>query len=190
LDPLLELLADIEDKGSEPSDVLFLLSQLRVRDPRILETFTRRLESGDPDAALFLDMYGDPAAIPALQAAFDQLPPDDMDRPRLQSFIRDLSAPYGPVEEEPEKFDIWEIYPKNDVPPIDFLEDEDRLLMLDEGTAELRAAVAAFYRGSNLSDQVAARVLDHARHDPDADVRGECWESLEARDPKGRHLAG
>jgi hypothetical protein len=64
VDPVLGLLEELDKAGEDEGDVPFLLSQLRVRDPRILEALTERLDEGDPEAALLLDMYGDPAGIP------------------------------------------------------------------------------------------------------------------------------
>ncbi len=178
VNPLLGLLEEIEKQGDDAGDVPFLLSQLRVRDPRILEALTRRLASGDPDAALFLDMYGDPAAIPALEAAHARLKPSDIDALRIKDFIKDLAAgPQATVEEE-EPFDIWAAYPQVESPPLDLLDDEVRLAMLESESAELRADVARSYRVSEFTAKVSARLLELAKSDPDPQVRGECWESL------------
>ncbi len=65
--PVLTLLGELD--GKDAGDVPFVLAALRVRDPRVLEALTRRLENDPQDAALCLEMYGDPAAIPALEAA-------------------------------------------------------------------------------------------------------------------------
>jgi hypothetical protein len=177
VDPLLRLLEKIEEEGEDAGDVPFVLSQLRVRDPRILDALTRRLASGDPDAALFLDMYGDPAGIPALEAALARLAPHDIDGIRIKSFIQDLSEPQS-AEEQEEPFDLWALYPKQDLPPLDILDDDARLAMLAGGAAELRVGAARYYRGPELSDKVSARLLELAKSDSDAEVRGECWESL------------
>ncbi len=181
VDPLLQLLEEIEQEGTEAGDVPFLLSQLRVRDPRILEVLTRRLANGDSDGALLLEMYGDPAAIPALEAALQRLPPNDISRTRIKLFIDALSSEMPPLEEVEEPFDIWSAYPEEDSPPLDILSDEERLTMLTDGSAELRVDVAEFYRGGVQPDKVSASLLEHAKNDPDAKVRGECWESLEDR---------
>jgi HEAT repeat protein len=178
VEPLLQLLKEIEDAGEDAGDVPFLLSQLPVRDPRILEALEKRLADGDPDAALYLDMYGDPAAIPVLEAALARLPDTSIDAVRIKSFIEDLSSKPQGLEEEEEPFDIWSLYPDEDSPPLEMLEDEDRLAMLRSGSAELRAQVAEFYRGPGFSDIAIPRLLELAKSDPDARVRGECWESL------------
>ncbi|HEV8037796.1 MAG TPA: SEC-C metal-binding domain-containing protein [Bryobacteraceae bacterium] len=178
VDPLLGLLKELEAAGEDAGDLPFLLSQLRVRDPRILEALTQRLDKGDPDAALFLDMYGDPAAIPALEAALARLQPTDIDAFRIKSFLADLSAGDPGVEEQEEPFDIWALYPKDDSPPLEMLDDAARIAMLEAGPAELRAEVAGFYRGPGFTEKIGARLLKMAKSDPDLHVRGECWETL------------
>src|SRR4029077_10783652 len=72
VDPLLALLSELGDQRA--GDLPFLLSTLHVRDPRILEVLTERLSGDALEAALCLDMYGDPAAIPALEATLAQIP--------------------------------------------------------------------------------------------------------------------
>lgn len=178
VDPLLRLLEEVEASGKDAGDVPFLLSQSRVRDPRILDALTRRLTVADSDAALLLDMYGDPAAIPALEAALERLPPGDIARGRITSYIQALSSEVQTMAEDDEPFDIWPAYPDQDAPPLDVLYDSDRLAMLEHGCAELRADVAGFYRGAPLSDEITARLLELARNDPDPKVRGACWEAL------------
>ncbi len=178
VDPVLGLLEELESAGEDAGDVPFLLSQLRVRDPRILGALTARLEKGDPEAALLLDMYGDPAGVPALQAALAQLPPKSVEAGRIKAFVEDLSSGSAAREDEDEPFDIWPLYPKTDSPPLEILDDEVRLEMLESGSPELRAEVAAFYRGPGFTEKIGARLLELAKSDPDLHVRGECWETL------------
>jgi SEC-C motif len=178
VDPLLELLAELEEAGDDAGDVPFLLSQLRAKDDRIRAALIRRLENGDPEGALLLDMYGDPTVIPALEAAHAELDPASVDAFKIKSFIQDLSSQIAPVEEHEELFDIWPLYPKTDAPPLDLLDENVRIEMLRSGSAELKAEVAAFYRGHELDEKVGARLLELAKSDPDLHVRGECWETL------------
>ena len=42
----------------------------------------------------------------------------------------------------------------------------------------LRADVALSYQGTDLSDAARARLIQLAKTDPDATVRGACWEAL------------
>ena len=92
VDPLLALLDELDPKDA--GDVPFVLGALRVRDARVLEALTRRLENDPQDAALCLEIYGDPAAIPALEAALAEIPADDpRSRAPIQAVIDTLSAP-------------------------------------------------------------------------------------------------
>ena len=50
--------------------------------------------------------------------------------------------------------------------------------MLQKGSASLRADVALSYQGTDLSDAARARLIQLAKTDPDAAVRGACWEAL------------
>jgi hypothetical protein len=88
--------------------------------------------------------------------------------------------PSDSVEEEPEPpFDIWAEYPPRDDAPFEVLPNEERLALLDHPSAELRAQAAAISRGPLQDDKLRARLLQVAKTDPDAKVRGEAWESLE-----------
>jgi hypothetical protein len=177
VEPMLELLGELE--GRDAGDAPFVLAALRVRDPRVLEALTRRLENDAQDAALCLEMYGDPAAIPALEAALAQIPVDDpRSRAPIQAVIESLSAPVEASLKSDETFDIWRLYPGEAAPDFGALEDEDRLAMLEKGSAELRADVALSCQGPDMSDVVRARLIQLAKTDPDATVRGACWEAL------------
>ena len=148
-----------------------------MRDARILNALIARVAEGDPEAALLVDMYGDPAGVPALEAALAQLPAESIEAVRIKAYIADLSSPRTLTEVE-EPFDIWALYPKTDWPPLELLDDEVRLEMLESGPAELRADVASFYRSGEFTEKIAARLLQMAKSDPDLHVRGECWETL------------
>src|SRR5581483_8280317 len=75
VEPLLGLLAELGDEKA--GDVPFVLAGLRVRDARVLEVLTQRVDEDPQDAALCLELYGDPAAIPALEAALEKIPAED-----------------------------------------------------------------------------------------------------------------
>jgi hypothetical protein len=177
VDPLLVLLDEL-DPG-DAGDVPFVLAALRVRDDRVLEALTRRLDNDPQDAALCLEMYGDPAAIPALEAALAQIPADDpRSRAPLQAVIESLSAPAIASPEINEEFDIWSLYPAEAAPDFAALGGVDRLAMLENGSAGVRAAVALSYQGEELSDEARGRLFQLAKTDPDAAVRGACWEAF------------
>ena len=175
--PMLELLAEFE--GKEAGDVPFVLAALRIRDSGVLGALTKRLDSDPQDAALCLEMYGDPAAIPAIEAALKQIPAEDtIARAPLQAVLETLSAPAETPEQSDQAFDIWSLYPNEAVPDFNALEDEDRLAMLRHGSAALRADVASSFQGADLSGQVRERLIQLAKTDPDPSVRGSCWEAL------------
>jgi hypothetical protein len=178
VDPLLGLLAELDP--TDAGDVPFVLSALHVRDSRILEALTRRLENDPQDAALCLEMYGDPAAVPALQAALAKIPQDDpRSRAPIQAVIETLSAPLPEASDEPaEPFDIWKLYPAEAALDLGSLDDEDRFAMFDHGSPSLRAAVALSYQGAELSEAARARLFELAKTDPDPSVRGACWEAF------------
>jgi len=178
VEPLLKLLGELA--GADAGDVPFVLSALQVRDPRILDALVGRLDSDPQDAALCLEMYGDPAGIPALERALAKIPADDSRaRAPLTAVIETLAEP-GPEkpEQSEEKFDIWKLYPAEATPDYGALEDEDRLAMLEHGSASLRASVASSFQGAELSDEVRERLVHLAKTDADAAVRGAAWESL------------
>ena len=178
--PVLELLGELGAGGaSDAGDVPFVLAALRVRDRRVLDALTARLENDPQDAALCLEMYGDPEAIPALEATLAQIPSDDpRSRAPIQAVIESLSTSAERSAETNEPFDIWALYPEEAATDFGALEDEDRLAMLRKGSAALRAEVALSYQGTDLSDAARERLIQLAKTDPDAAVRGACWEAL------------
>jgi len=175
--PVLALLSELD--GKDAGDVPFVLAALRVRDSRVLEALTGRLANDPQDAALCLEMYGDPAAVPALEAALAKIPADDpRSRAPIQAVIDSLSAPAHASPESEQPFEIWALYPEEAAMDFAALEDEDRLAMLQKGSPSLRADVALSYQGTDLSDEARARLIQLAKTDPDAAVRGACWEAL------------
>jgi hypothetical protein len=177
VEPLLTLFRELD--GKDAGDVPFVLAALHVRDRRVLESLTERLETDPQDAALCLEMYGDPAAIAALETALAKIPADDpRSRAPIQAVIKSLSAPPDAAPEETVAFNIWALYPEEASTDFGALEDEDRLAMLQKGSASLRADVALSYQGTDLSDAARARLIQLAKTDPDPGVRGACWEAL------------
>ena len=174
VEPLLDLLKQLDD----PGDLPFLLSELGVRDSRIFEVLVQRLDSDLMDGTLCLEIYGDAAAIPALQTRLAQLPADDWNRPQIQFAIDTLNAGSGGVKQPLEPFDIWELYPETEWPVFEKLSDDERLAMLASDSAELRARVAQSYGQEEPPLRIRARLLELARADPEVAVRGACWEGL------------
>ncbi len=178
VDPVVGLLQEFE--GKDAGDIPFILAELHVRDRRILDALTSRIEVDPQDAALCLEVYGDPAAIPALQAALAKIPSEDSGaRAPLEAVIQTLSNQEETTSEEsPEPFDIWGLYPQEATTDLNALEDEDRLAMLENGSPKLRTDVALSYQGTELSDEVRTKLVQVAKNDPEPSVRGACWEAL------------
>ena len=178
LDPLLALLDELDP--DDAGDVPFVLGALRVRDARVLEALTRRLENDPQDAALCLEIYGDPAAIPALEAALARIPADDpRSRAPIQAVIESSLGSGGSCcPNRTSRSTFGRSIPEEAAPDFAALEDEDRLAMLQAGSAKLRADVALSYQGTELSDAARARLIQLAKTDPDATVRGACWEAF------------
>jgi HEAT repeat protein len=177
VDPLLDLYRRLDpDEGGEVS---FLLAALRVCDPRILDLLVGRLAVDPGDAAIQLGLYGDPAAKPALEKllrefeANGDVPPGTVSE--IRSALQELDEPRE--EETAEPYDIWADYPETALPLFDHLSEQECMEFLGSPVAEYRAR-AAESLGSELSAAVKARLFDMARIDPEAPVRGACWERL------------
>ena len=177
VEPLLALLKEVREEDSD--DVAFLLATLGVRDPRILEALSKRLETSPRDAAWSLDVYGDPAALPALEAALSKIPADQVDHRHIQDVIETLSKGVVRPDAPLPPFDIWPHYPQKDSPAFDVLAEAELLAMLDSDSANVRAAVAGYFASVHASDKVRARLIELAKQDPDLTVRGACWEALQ-----------
>ena len=176
LEPLLQLYEELGEENA--GDVGFLLGALKIHDPRVLKILTDRLEYDVSDAALCLDVYGDPAAIPALEEMLQQIPESDESlRRELLDVIENLKKPPEASDREV-VFDIWPLYPAKAGPVFDVLSEADRVEMLDTPHAELRAEAASSFVNSELSDRAKSRLIQLAKMDPDAKVRGHAWEAL------------
>jgi SEC-C motif len=174
LEPLLSMYHEVgEEQGGE---IAFILAELQIRDPRILELLLERLEYDAHDGALLLEIYGDPAAIPAIEAMAAGISDDEELRNDLLDHIHTIRE----TQREPYTwdFDIWDRYPETATPEFSLLREEDRFNLLSSDSAELRAAAAQSFFEADLSAEVLARLLDMARHDPDATVRGNAWAAL------------
>ena len=175
--PLLSL---YEELGEEQGfDVAFLLAGLRVRDPRVLALLLDRLEYDAGDGALCLGLYGDPAARPALETMLAEIPPDETELRRELAHALDLlDAPEPEPHYQSEPFDVGAEYLEHELPPFDLLPDEERLGMLTSEDSEVRGGAAHSFFNQELNPKSRAALLELAKSDPDAEVRGRAWESL------------
>jgi hypothetical protein len=179
LEPLLQLYAELEESAN--GEVAFILANLGLRDERILKLLIERLEYDLSDTVLLLDMYGDAAAAEAIESAAATLDAG-LDQELKKEIDRTLEAlRAGHIAEdakEIEAFDIWELYPEKADPPVDLLDEDERLELLSHPVASVRAAAANSFFNQPLSAEQRAKLLDLAQHDEAAAVRARAWESL------------
>lgn len=176
LEPLLALYDALEE--TESGEVAFILANLRMRDERILKTLLDRLDYDLSDTLLLLSVYGDPAAIPSIEAAAADLGPGDHElKKEVADALKTLRNP-TPVTEQGEPFDIWSLYPKTADLPIDLLDEDERTDLLDHPIAAVRAAAANSFFNRQLSEAEQQKLLHLATTDNSATVRARAWESL------------
>jgi hypothetical protein len=179
LEPLIALYEELEE--SESGEVAFILAHLRVRDARVLQLLTDRLSYDLADTVLLLSIYGDPAAIPALDAAAQTLGPSDNELKTEIAAVREALAGAQPDDEArgaEEPFDLWAEYPEIAQVPVDLLNEDERTELLEHPVAEVRAAAASsfFNRGLNVTQR--SKLLSVAQQDDSAAVRARAWEAL------------
>ncbi|MBV8709401.1 MAG: hypothetical protein JO028_19585, partial [Acidobacteriaceae bacterium] len=178
LEPLLQLYGGLDE--SESGEVAFILANLRVRDDRILQLLLDRLEFDLSDTALLLSIYGDRRARPALEQAAAALEPSEAElKKEITDVLEALDNPVKMETEEQEPFDIWSIYPEREDLPVDLLEDDERLQLLETASAPvIRAAAAASFFNSQLTAEQRKKLLTAATTDQSPTVRARAWEAL------------
>jgi hypothetical protein len=172
------LLALYEELGEEQGgDIAFLLAGLRVRDPRVLALLLDRLEFDAGDGAFLLGLYGDKAALPALEKMLAEIPEEDTElRLEIGRSIELLDSPEPKYVPEP--FDILKEYPKTELPAFDLLPDSERIEMLGSDDALIRAGAAHSFFNEDLSPETRDKLLAMAKGDLELKVRVQAWESL------------
>jgi hypothetical protein len=174
VEPLLKLYEQV--KEDENSDAGFLLSSLGVRDPRILQALVDRLKIDPVDAGHCLIAYGDPAAIPAVREACEQVKNEEWMTRSLAFCVQQLEA--GPATQEDEPFDLWELYPAETDPRFDLLTEQETELFLDSSDRDNRFAAVSVLSEQTTPKRLWDKLLWMAREDPDMTIRGECWQAL------------
>jgi hypothetical protein len=173
VEPLLDFYREVGSE--EDSDAGFLLGSLGVRDPRILQALIERLKIDPADAAHCLSAYGDRSAIPAIREAMKEASEDWIAR-SLQSCVTELEEPSPQTKDEP--FNLWELYPDETDPRFDLLTRDETERFLDSPDPENRFAAVSVISEDMVPTRLWDRLLKIAREDPDARVRGECWQAL------------
>lgn len=184
LEPLLKLYEELgEEQGGE---VAFILAGLGVRDDRVLRILLERLEYDATDGGMCLGLYGDPAAIAAIEKMKAEVPADDIElRRELQNAIDEIGSHGADTGDATAGFDLFDGYPETAGPDFDVLSGEDRLTLLSHESAEFRAEAARSFFQQEFGVDVRARLLEMARGDADAQVRGRAWEALSGIEDKG-----
>ncbi len=177
LEPALKLYAELEE--GESGEVAFILANLHVRDPRILELLLNRIEFDLSDTALLLGIYGDPAAKEPLSAAAALLEPHETElKKELAGVIEGLATEQPGKSLEDEPFDIWDLYPEREELPVDSLDEDERIELLSHSSPEVRATAAYTFFNQPLEEPLRKALLNLAQHDPEPSVRAKAWESL------------
>lgn len=178
VEPLLKLYHEFGEENS--GDLAFLLSSLRVHDPRILDVLLEHTEFDLADGALCLGLYGDPAAKPKLEQILEELNPKDSEQANLRHEVRTaLDQIDQPRTDEPvPPFNVWELYPETAPPELDLLDENKRLDYLASSDVETRAEAAATFFNQDLTTVQRDHLFKVAQNDADASVRARAWEAL------------
>ncbi|MFL6351042.1 MAG: hypothetical protein ACJ74Z_04215 [Bryobacteraceae bacterium] len=173
LEPLLVLYEELDK--SESDEVAFILANLRLRDQRALKILLDRLEYDPSDAVFLLGVYGDPAA----RSALDKLASNASEelRDQIAEALEQLTeAPKRDEHHQP--FDIWTLYPERADLPMELLDEDERVELLQHPIASMRAAAVSSFFNRELSADLRSKVLRLAKNDSDASVRARAWEAL------------
>ncbi len=176
LEPLLSLYGELEE--SESAEVAFVLSNLRVRDERILKILLDRLEYDLSDAVLLLGMYGDASAKPALKALAAELKESDRELKKEIADALETIDEGSAARHRDEAFDIWALYPVEADVPMELLDEDERTELLDHPVTAVRASAANSFFNRELSQEQREKLLGLAQRDSSAAVRGRAWEAL------------
>ncbi len=176
-EPLLAFSDELDE--AQAGEVAFILANLRIRDERVLHLLTERLNFDLGDALLLLGIYGDPAAIPAIEAAAASLGPGDVElKKEIAETLANLKDPQPSTAADSEPFNIWTLYPETDDPPMDLLDEDERAELLSHPTASVRAAAAQWLFNQELAPEQQKKILALAQHDSSVTVRARAWEAL------------
>jgi HEAT repeat protein len=180
LEPLIELYKKLDEE--ESGEVAFILANLRIRDERILKLLVSRIDYDLNDTVLLLSIYGDPAAIPALDEAAAKLGGSETELRREIAVVReDLASGKASAEKsapEEHAFDIWAGYPPEADVPVDLLNEDDRTALLDHALESVRSAAAGSFFNRDLTPIQRQKLLQHAQSDESPVVRAKSWEAL------------
>ena len=181
LEPLLELYGELDEEQS--GEVAFILANLRVRDERILQLLIDRLKFDLSDTVLLLSLYGDPAAVEAIERACADLDEQDKElrdevSEALESLAEKRSGGSQPTVVEHETFDVWSFYPEKADLPAELLDEDERTDLLNHPVRSVRAVAAASFFNRELTPEQRKKLLALATEDPAPEVRARAWEAM------------
>jgi len=179
LEPLIALYHELEEERA--GEVAFLLSSLRIRDPRLLAILLDYFEYDATDGAFCLGMYGDPAAREPLEKILAAIDPKDSEQAPLRAEILEAIDRLSEDSSGPELLpvpDLWSLYPESDEPRFDLLDRTSRLEFFSSPEASYRSAAAASFDADDDSEEVRSALLQLAREDNNTGVRAAAWQSL------------
>ncbi len=180
LDPLIALYEKLDE--SESGEVAFILANLREHDPRVLDLLLGRLDFDMADTVLLLSIYGDPAAVPALDEAMKELGGSEAELKKEIKAVREaLSSGKAAAEKTTlgdDPFDILSGYPERADVPVDLLNEDDRTELLGHSLESVRIAAANSFFNRELTPGQRGKLLERANTDDSETVRAKAWEAL------------
>jgi HEAT repeat protein len=176
--PLLDLYREIQETEEESAEVAFVLAGLGVKDARILEVLEQYLEFDAAEGAFLLGLYGDPAALPALEKLLEEVPAGDATLRKALTEAIVLLREGTAAEREPDAFDLFDEYPERELLPVELLDEKERIELLGHPSPEVRAKAVESFFNQELAPEVKQKLLELGKSDADAAVRARVWETL------------
>ena len=178
VEPLLAYLDSLE--ADDQVDVLFILAALGTRDDRIFARLVATLDQDPYEAAMCLGIYGDPAALPHIEAALKRLSSEQKDERRA---LVETMGTIGSGKAQPDfpLFDIYALYPKSALPVFPALEIPATLEYLKCEVPEWRGGAALSFADEDYPDEVRDALIESARGDADPGTRGYALRALAER---------
>jgi len=176
--PLLDLYREIQETQEESAEVAFVLAGLGVKDTRIQEVLDQYLEFDAAEGAFLLGLYGDPAALPALEKLLEEAPAGESTLRKALTEAIVLLREGTSAEREPDAFDLFAEYPERELLPVELLDEKERIELLDHPLPEARAKAVESFISHELEPEVKQKLLELGKSDADAAVRARVWETL------------
>ena len=170
-----------------PEAVPFLIGEMRrFPDDAPMSLLELAVRLGEPVTGPLLDLFEETgrahseilfvaltagARGPRMDSAIAAIEAAD---PEDGAFLREIAG----ISYQSEDLDTGVDYPAEADPDLGALPEDEREEFLLAESAELRAIAAVSYIGAELTDRRRQQFLAMGAADPDAHVRGYCWEAL------------